>query len=48
MEITLVQDVDVLRDISARFGGKPALNAAVEHTGAVALGDPAELLAPGR
>ena len=44
---TLVQDVDVLRDISARFGGKLALNSAVERTGAVALGDRAELLPPG-
>ena len=44
---TLVQDVEVLRDISARFGGKLALNCAVEHPGAVALGDRAELLAPG-
>jgi len=43
---TLVQDVDVLRDISARFEGKLALNAAVQHSGAVALGDRAELLAP--
>jgi hypothetical protein len=44
---TLVQDVEVLRDISARFGGKLALNCAVEHPGAVSLGDRAELLAPG-
>ena len=43
---TLVQDVDVLRDISARFGGKLALNSAVEHPGVVKLGDRAELLAP--
>ena len=43
---TLVQDVDVLRDISARFGGKLALNSAVEHPGTVALGARAELLAP--
>ena len=43
---TLVQDVDVLRDISARFGGKLALNSAVQHAGAIALGDRAELLAP--
>jgi hypothetical protein len=42
---TLVQDVDVLRDISARFGGKLALNSAVEQTGTIALGDRAELLA---
>lgn len=41
---TLVQDVDVLRDINARFGGKLALNAAVEAPGAIALGDPVELL----
>ena len=43
---TLVQDVDVLRDISARFEGKLALNSAVEHPGTVSLGDRAELLAP--
>jgi uncharacterized protein YcbX len=43
---TLVQDVDVLRDISARFGGKLALNSAVEQPGRVSLGDRAELLAP--
>lgn len=43
---TLVQDVDVLRDISARFGGRLALNSAVEHPGTVRLGDRAELLAP--
>ncbi len=42
---TLVQDVAVLRDISARFGGKLALNGAVQHGGAIALGDRAELLA---
>ncbi len=45
---TLVQDADVLRDISARFGGKLALNSAVEHAGVVGLGDRAELLAPDR
>lgn len=45
---TLVQDVDVLRDISARFGGKLALNSAVEHAGVITLGDRVELLAPGR
>ncbi len=44
---TLVQDVSVLRDISARFGGRLALNCAVEHTGAIRLGDRAELLAIG-
>ena len=36
----------MLRDISARFGGKLALNSAVEHPGTVSLGDRAELLAP--
>jgi uncharacterized protein YcbX len=44
---TLVQDVDVLRDIGARFGGKLALNSAVEQSGTIALGDRAELLSPG-
>jgi uncharacterized protein YcbX len=43
---TLVQDADVLRDIGARFGGRLALNAAVQQTGTIALGDRAELLAP--
>ena len=43
---TLVQDVDVLRDLSDRFGGKLALNCAVEHPGSITLGDRAELLAP--
>ncbi len=42
---TLVQDVDVLRDINARFDGKLALNCAVLEPGSIALGDPAELLA---
>ncbi len=42
---TLVQDVDVLRDIGARFGGKLALNSAVERPGVIRLGDRAELLA---
>ena len=41
---TLVQDVDVLRDINARFDGKLALNAAVEQPGTIALGDAVELL----
>ena len=43
---TLVQDVDVLRDLSDRFGGKLALNCAVEHLGSITLGGCAELLAP--
>jgi uncharacterized protein YcbX len=41
---TLVQDVDVLRDIRARFDGTLALNASVETPGVLALGDPVELL----
>jgi uncharacterized protein YcbX len=41
---TLAQDVDVLRDIHARFGGKIALNAAVEQPGTIALGDAAEIV----
>jgi uncharacterized protein YcbX len=45
---TLVQDVEVLRDINRRFDGRLALNAAVERPGAIALGDAVELLpAPG-
>ncbi|MGH2900239.1 MAG: MOSC N-terminal beta barrel domain-containing protein [Solirubrobacteraceae bacterium] len=42
---TLVQDVSVLRDINARFGGKLALNAAVVSPGWVALGEVAEVVA---
>jgi len=41
---TLVQDVNVLRDINAHFGGKLALNCAVLTPGTLALGDVAELL----
>jgi uncharacterized protein YcbX len=41
---TVAQDVDVLRDIRARFDGKLALNAAVETAGTIALGDDVELL----
>jgi MOSC domain-containing protein len=41
---TLEQDVDVLRDIRARFGGVLALNAWAGREGYVAVGDPAELL----
>jgi hypothetical protein len=41
---TVAQDVDVLRDIRARFDGKLALNAAVETPGTIALGDDVELL----
>lgn len=41
---SLEQDVDVLRDIRSRFGGALALNAWTAHAGAVAVGDPVELL----
>jgi len=41
---TLAQDVDVLRDIRARFGGTLALNAWAGREGHVAVGDRAELL----
>ena len=41
---TLDQDVDVLKDIRLRFGGKLALNAAVQHGGTIALGDSAEIV----
>ena len=37
---TQAQDVDVLRDIRARFGGRLALNAEVEAGGVIAVGDP--------
>ena len=41
---TLEQDVDVLRDINARFGGELALNAFAESAGTIAVGDHVELL----
>lgn len=41
---TLEQDVDVLRDIRARFGGRLALNAAVLRPGRVRVGDPVRLM----
>ena len=44
---TVAQDVEVLRDIRDRFGGKVALNAAVEEVGTIALGDPVTLLPAG-
>jgi uncharacterized protein len=42
---TLVQDVDVLRLIHREFGGKIALNCYVIRGGALAVGDPVELVA---
>ncbi len=41
---TLEQDVDVLRDINARFGGELALNAFAECAGTIAVGDPVALV----
>jgi uncharacterized protein YcbX len=41
---TVAQDVEVLKDISARFDGKLALNAAVERPGVIALGDAVALV----
>lgn len=41
---TLVQDVNVLRNINAQFGGKLALNCDVIETGTFARGDSAEIL----
>jgi uncharacterized protein len=41
---TLRQDVDVLRDIRARFGGTLALNAWAGRSGQVATGDTVELI----
>jgi uncharacterized protein len=41
---TLAQDVDVLRDIRRRFGGRIALNAAVLVPGRVRVGDAAEIV----
>ena len=41
---TLVQDAGVLRDIVERFDGTMALNASVEGSGVLRVGDPVELL----
>lgn len=41
---TQEQDVEVLRDIRRRFGGKLGLNAWVEKPGRIAVGDRVELL----
>jgi uncharacterized protein YcbX len=41
---TVAQDVDVLRDINARFDGTLALNAWAGRPGHIAVGDAAELL----
>ncbi len=41
---TLVQDVEVLKDINRRFDGKLALNSAVQRPGTIALGDAAEIV----
>jgi uncharacterized protein YcbX len=41
---TVAQDVEVLKDIGARFDGKLALNAAVERPGVIALGDAVALV----
>ena len=43
---TQEQDVEVLRSIRRDFGGRLALNAAVDVPGILRVGDPAELLAP--
>lgn len=40
-----VRDLEVLRDIVRRFGGRLALDAEVVEPGRVAVGDPVELLA---
>jgi uncharacterized protein YcbX len=45
---TVTQDVDVLRDINARFGGRLALNAWAGRPGHVRVGDPVEPVAPPR
>jgi uncharacterized protein YcbX len=42
---TLAQDVDVLRDLNARFGGRFALNAWAGRPGRVRVGDPVEAVA---
>lgn len=41
---TVAQDVDVLRGIRSRFGGRLALNCAVRRPGRVRVGDAVELL----
>ena len=43
---TLEQDVEVLRDIRRRFGGRLALNTDVLRSGIVRVGDPVRLLDP--
>ena len=43
---TVAQDVDVLRDINARFGGRLALNAWAGVPGLVRVGDVVEAVAP--
>jgi hypothetical protein len=40
------QDVDILRDIVRRFGGRLCLNAAVTRAGRVEVGDSVALIAP--
>lgn len=42
---TLAQDVDVLRDLNARFGGRFALNAWAGRPGRVAVGDVVQAVA---
>lgn len=43
---TLAVDRAVLKDIFARFDGKPALNAEVLRPGIVRVGDPVRLVWP--
>jgi MOSC domain-containing protein len=43
---TLERDLEVLRDIGRRFGGRLALNADVARPGTIAIGDPVRLVRP--
>jgi len=42
----ITRDIEVLKDIGRRFGGKLALNASVLRGGEVAVGDAAQLQRP--
>ncbi|MFZ0323523.1 MAG: MOSC N-terminal beta barrel domain-containing protein [Actinomycetes bacterium] len=44
---TLERDPEVLRDIARRFGGRLALNAGVERSGTISVGDVVHLATPG-
>ncbi len=43
---SITRDIEVLKDIGRRFGGKLALNASVLRGGEIAVGDSAQLQRP--